>query len=268
MSPEPAWLTTKSNFDVGEAFLLKAVELEPKNIYLYTQLVRHYAMAGQRDKAEAALRHTISLAPDSEKPVNMLARFLVSQGRSQEAESTFKDFIKGHPDNYPARLSLAEFYIALRRQGQAAQVLEQIINMDPDGPKGVQAKDELARLKFTQDHIDEAEKLVNEILKDHPKDMRATETRGIIALNKKDGLTAVNSFRLLAQDHPQSPEVWLLLARANLLNKEEEQAKENAKKALEIKPDFLEARKFLYGMFLQAKDYRRRHHYYPGLSAT
>ena len=85
--------------------------------------------------------------------------------------------------------------------------------------------------------------------------MDATEIRGIIALNKKDGLTAVNSFRLLAQDRPKSPEVWLLLARANLLNKEAGLAKENAKKALEIKPDFLEARKFLYGIFLEAKDY-------------
>ena len=35
--------------------------------------------------------------------------------------------------------------------------------------------------------------------------MQATEIRGIIALNKKDGLTAVNSFRLLTQDRPQDP---------------------------------------------------------------
>ena len=134
-------------------------------------------------------------------------------------------------------------------------MLEEIIKLDPDGPKGVQAKNGLARLQASQGHIDAAEKLVNEVLKDHPKDMDATEIRGIIALNKKDGLTAVNSFRLLAQDRPKSPEVWLLLARANLLNKEEGLAKENAKKALEIKPDFLDARKFLYGIFLQAKDY-------------
>ncbi|MDP1761202.1 MAG: tetratricopeptide repeat protein, partial [Deltaproteobacteria bacterium] len=113
----------------------------------------------------------------------------------------------------------------------------------------------LARLQASQGHIDKAEKLVNEVLKDHPKDMDATEIRGTIALNKKDGLTAVTSFRLLAQDRPKSPEVWLLLARANLLNKEEGLAKENAKKALEIKPDFLDARKFLYGIFLDAKDY-------------
>jgi tetratricopeptide (TPR) repeat protein len=90
-------------------------------------------------------------------------------------------------------------------------------------------------------------------MKEHPKDMYASETRGIIALQKKDGLTAVNSFRLLTQDRPQDPQAWLLLARAHLLNKEDGQAKEKAKKALEIKPDFLDARKFLYGMFLQER---------------
>ena len=245
----------QKQFEVGESFLQKAIALEPKNPGLYNQLVLHYAKAGQADKAEAALRQLISLEPESEKPVVMLARFLVSQGRGQDAEQTLKDFIKGHPDNYPARFSLAEFYLALRRPGQVTQVLEEIIKLDPDGPKGVQAKNELARLKFAQNQIDAAEKLVNEVLKDHPKDMDATETRGLIALSKKDGLTAVNSFRLLTQDRPQNPQAWLLLARANLLNKEEGLAKENAKKALTIKPYFLEARKFLYGIFLQAKDY-------------
>jgi tetratricopeptide (TPR) repeat protein len=245
----------KEQFGVGESFLLKAVALEPQNPRLYQQLVRHYTMAGQPDKVEAALRQCVSLEPASEKPVIMLARFLVSQGRRQDAEKTLKEFIQGHPDNYPARFGLAEFYLALRRQGQAAQVLEEIIKLDPDGPKGVEAKNELARLKLVQGHIDVAEKLVNEVLKDHPKDMQATETRGLIALRKKDGLTAVNSFRLLTQDRPQDPQAWLLLARAHLLNKEAGQAKEKAKKALEIKPNFLEARKFLYGIFLKDKDY-------------
>ncbi|MBU4447445.1 MAG: tetratricopeptide repeat protein [Proteobacteria bacterium] len=245
----------QKQFEVGESFLLQAIAQEPKNPGLYHQLVRHYAMTGQRDKAEAALRRSVSLEPDSEKPVIMLARFLAGQGRRQEAETTLQGFIKGHPDNYPARFGLAEFYSALQRQGQAVQVLEEIIKLDPNGPKGAQAKNELARLKLAQDHIEAAEKQVNEILKDYPKDMQATETRGIIALKKKDGLTAVNSFRLLTQDRPRDPQVWLLLARGHLLNKEERQAKETAKKALEIKPDFLEARKFLYGIFLQDKDY-------------
>jgi tetratricopeptide (TPR) repeat protein len=246
---------SQKQFEVGESFLLQAIAQDPKNSGLYNQLVRHYSAAGQPAKAEAALRQGVGLEPDSEKPVMLLARFLVSQGRRPEAEKTLQEFIKAHPDNYAARFGLAEFYLALRRQGQASQVLEAIVKLDPDGPKGTQAKNGLARIQASLGHLDAAEKLVNEVLKDHPKDMDATEIRGVIALNKKDGLTAVNSFRLLAQDRPKSPEVWLLLARANLLNKEEGLAKENAKKALEIKPDFLEARKFLYGLFLEAKDY-------------
>ena len=112
----------QKQFEVGESFLLKAIDLEPKNTGLYNQLVRHYAAAGQQDKAEAALRQSVSLEPDSEKPVIMLARFLVSQGRRQEAEKTLKDFIKEHPDNYPARFGLAEFYAgpAAARAGRAS----------------------------------------------------------------------------------------------------------------------------------------------------
>jgi tetratricopeptide (TPR) repeat protein len=185
----------------------------------------------------------------------MLSRFLFGQNQRQEAEQTLKDFIQKHPDNSAARFGLAEFYIALRRPGQAAQALEEIIKLNPEGLNWVQAKNELARLKLAQNKTDEAENLTNEVLKAHPKDTNASKIRGILALGKKDGVTAVNSFRLLTQDRPKDAQAWLFLAQANLLNKEEGSAKENAKKALAIKPDFLEARKFLYDMFLQAKDY-------------
>jgi tetratricopeptide (TPR) repeat protein len=245
----------QKQFEVGESFLLKALAVDPKDTQLYGQLVRHYSLAGQRDKAEEALRKSITLEPDNEKLTIMLVKFLASQRRQREAEKILEGFIKEHPDNYPARFGLAEFYITLRQPGHAEQVLQEIINKDPDGPKGLQAKDQLARIKLAQGQVDAAEKLINEVLKTNPKDMLATEARGSIALNKKDGLTAVNSFRLLTQDRPQDPRVWLLLAQAHLINKENEQAKENAKKALQIKPDFLEARKFLYGMYLQDKDY-------------
>ena len=35
------------------------------------------------------------------------------------------------------------------------------------------------------------------------------------------------------------------------MNNEKQLAKEAAKKAMEIKPDYLEARSFLYGMYVQ-----------------
>jgi tetratricopeptide (TPR) repeat protein len=246
---------SQKKFQEGETFLLKGIEVNPKETRLYIQLVRHYLKAQQMDKAEETLRRVISQEPDNEKPVIMLARFLVRQGKRQEAEKVMQTFVKAHPDNYAARFALVEFYVFLRRPMHAQKELETIIAKDPEGPKGLQAKNQLARLKLSLGQTEAAGKLVAEILKTNPKDMQATQTRGIIALGQKDGLTAVTSFRLFTQDRPQDPEAWLLLARANLLNKEPALAKENAKRALQLKPDYIPARKFLYGMFIQAKDY-------------
>jgi tetratricopeptide (TPR) repeat protein len=68
-------------------------------------------------------------------------------------------------------------------------------------------------------------------------------------------LKAVSNFRILTQDQPQNPENWLLLARAHQISKEKQLAKEAAKKAVELKLSYLEARSFLYGLYIQDKDY-------------
>jgi tetratricopeptide (TPR) repeat protein len=77
----------------------------------------------------------------------------------------------------------------------------------------------------------------------------------MIALVQKDGLTAINAFRVISQDRPQDPESLLFLARAHLINNEIELAKQTVKKALALKPDYLEARQFYYDFFLTNKDY-------------
>ncbi len=245
----------QKQFEVGEATLLKALALAPKDTRLQTELIRHYVTAAQWDKAEETLRGYLSQEPDKEEHAKDLAALLAKQGRSKEAEQTLKDFVSAHPQNYNARFVLADFYLSVRRGTQAVKVLKQIAADDPSGPKGVMALDRLAALRLTQGHIDEAEKLVAGVLKDNPKDMDAVRLQGQIALLKKDGLKAVNNFRIIVQDQPKNPEAWLLLARAHKLQGEQEQAKEKVAKALELKPDFLPARNFLYGLFLEAKDY-------------
>jgi len=242
-------------FEVGEAALLKARAFAQKDPQWQSAIVWHYLAAGQADKAEETLRGYLSQEPDKETHALELASFLVDRGRFKEAEQTLKDFVSAHPRNYNACFALADFYLSRRRGAQAVKIFQEIAAEDANGPKGVLARNRLAALRLNQGHLEEADRLVAEVLKDNPKDMDALRLQGRIALLKKDGLKAVTDFQILTQDQPKNPEAWLLLARAHKLQGETEQAKENAAKALELKPDFLEARGFLYGLFLEAKDY-------------
>ncbi len=245
----------QKQFDLGEASLLKALSLEPKNVQLHSELARHYIAAGQWDKAEQALRQSLQLEPDKESHAIALSRFLLGRGRQPEAEETLKNFINQHPQNFPARFALADLYQTMGREGKVVGVLQEIIALDKSGPQGVQAKTQWARVLLAQGQVEEADKLVAEVLQANPKDMSATLLQGLIAMAQKDGLKAVNDLRIVTQDQPNNAAAWLLLARAYRLNKEPEQAKDAARKALGLKKDYMEARGFLYDLYLQNKDY-------------
>jgi len=219
-------------------------------------LARHFIRARQFDRAEEALRQQLQMEPNNEKYAVTLARFYLSLGKAKEAEQELTDFIAKHPDNNETRFALADFYLSRRQESRALSTLQAIVAKEPTSPSGLQAKGRMAALHVARGRTDEAEKLVTEVLKENPKDMAATRTMGLLALNKKDGLVAVNNFRIIVQDQPQNPEARLLLARAHLMNQEKEQAREQARKALELKPDYLDARRFLYGTYLQEKDYQ------------
>jgi tetratricopeptide (TPR) repeat protein len=247
---------SQKQFDQGEKYLLEVEKLDPKDIDIQSELARHYIMARQFDKAEQALRKQCQLEPDKEKYAVTLAKFYAGLNKSQEAEQELNAFIAKHPDNMDVRFALADFYRSRQQEGKAFKTLQQIVDKDATGPNGLKAKDQMAAMHAARGRIAEAEKLASEVLKENPKDMGATRTMGLLALSKKDGLAAVNNFRIIVQDQPQNLEARLLLARAHLLNNEKEQARDQAKKAVELKPDSVEARRFLYGLYIQDKDYK------------
>jgi tetratricopeptide (TPR) repeat protein len=245
----------QQQFDEVQTVLGKAEEISPKNIKVQDELIRLYVLQKQWDKAEAALRRKVALEPEEEAGVAALARFLGDRGKFDEGEKILKDFTAKHPQDNQAKFALANFYLSHRKFGPGERVLKDIADNNPTGPVGVRAKGELAVLYLALGRQDETEKLVGEVLKENSKDMTALKLQGLISLTKKDGLKAVSDFRILTQDQPENPENWLLLARAHQINKDKQLAKEAAKKALEIKPNYMEARSFLYSIYIQDKDY-------------
>lgn len=241
--------------ETARRLLHRARELAPNNAQVLEELTRFHLSRQEWDQAEAALRAKRDLEPDNISHLTALAHFLAERGRAAEGEKLLSDFAAAHPKNLAAQQALAHFYLRLRRPGQAERLLQEIAAADPTGPEGLKAKGELAALLLTQGRREEAKSLVKDVLKANPRDANALKVGGLLALQTNDGLTAVNNFRLLTQDQPQDAEHWLLLARAHQLQKEDTLAREAAKKALALKPDYGEAKAFLYGTYLEKKDY-------------
>lgn len=245
----------KKDYEGARKLLNQARLAVPKDTRVLDELARLYALEQKWEQAEAALREKTALEPDQEAHAASLARFLAGRGRGTEGEQVLKDFVARHKDNLPARFSLANFYLSQRRLGKGEEVLKEIAQADATGPQGLRAKGELAVLYLGQGRREDAARMVQEVLKANPKDMVALKVEGLLALQQKDGLKAVTNFRILTQDQPQNPENWLLLARAHQVSNEETLAREAAKKALSLKSDYLEAKDFLYGLYINKKEY-------------
>ncbi len=243
------------DIETARRLLNRARELAPNNPQVLEELTRFHLSRQEWDQAEAALRAKKDLEPDNISHLAALAHFLADRGRAAEGEALLSDFAAAHPKNLAAKQILAHFSLRQRRPGQAERLLAEVAAADPSGPEGLKAKGELAALLLTQGRQEEAKSLVKDVLKANPRDANALKVGGLLALQTNDGLTAVNHFRLLTQDQPQNPEHWLLLARAHQLQKEDTLAREAAKKALALKPDSGEAKAFLYGTYLEKKDY-------------
>jgi len=72
-------------------------------------------------------------------------------------------------------------------------VYQDIVNRAKTEPQGLQARTKLARILAQQNQLDEANRLLDEVLKENPKDEDALVLRGNIALVRNEPLKAIGT---------------------------------------------------------------------------
>ena len=97
-------------------------------------------------------------------------------------------------------------------------------------------------MKFNEEELDAASSYLAEVLAENPKDSAALMLSGRIALKEEDYTKAVNDFRSVLKDQPDSVEVHTLLAVTYQASGEVELAEESLRQAVDVKPDDVGAR--------------------------
>ncbi|MFN2121366.1 MAG: tetratricopeptide repeat protein, partial [Anaerolineales bacterium] len=162
--------------------------------------------------------------------------------------------ISSKPELVDLRFELARLYQNSGQLDQSIKVLQGVVDEQDTEPAGLRARNLLARIYASQSDFDKARRLVEEVLKENPKDNDALTLKGRLAVRDGDFAEAIAAFRSVLKDQPNSVEVLSYLAETQLRNGDVELAGENLRRAVEVEPQNVEARIRLARYLAQTKD--------------
>jgi tetratricopeptide (TPR) repeat protein len=220
----------------AEAQLRKVIELQPDDLSHRYRLARFHMLAKNVPAAEQAMRDAIQAKPDSVDAKVALADLLASNGSAEKAEAELKKFADEEKDGAQMQLALARFYESHGKIEAAQAVYAEIVKKQDTKPDGLTARNRLATVLLAKQDAKGASTLIEEVLKENPRDNDALALRGNMALARGDAPAAIADLRAVLRDQPNSAPILRALARAHLQNNEAALAEETLRSAVQANP--------------------------------
>ena len=236
----------------AETVARRMIEAEPTLFDHRLRLARFFDTQGAHEKAEAVLREAIALDPNSEERRLLLADFLSTRKDHPAAEHALLEAVTQLPHSTKIQFGLAALYL---KSGQDTKAREQYAALVKDykgKPAGFEAKVKLAEMDLIAGEPAEAERQVQEVLKERPRSSDGLILSGRMALARRNGKDAVQAFRTVLHDQPELATVHFLLGQAYLLTGENNLAKESFEQAVALYPGQVDARRSLAALESQS----------------
>ncbi|MFY4729356.1 tetratricopeptide repeat protein, partial [Nitrospira sp. BLG_2] len=228
-----------------ETIMRRMIDTEPKAMEHRVRLARFYIEQAAFGKAEAVLRDAVALDPNNEQRRLILAEFFVSRKDIPSAERVLLDAAAQIPYSSHIQFGLAVLYRKNGQDGKARERYTTLIDDYKGKPVGLEAKVKLAEMDFLAGRQAEAERQVQEVLKENPRSSDGLILSGRMALARRNGKDAVQAFRIVLHDQPDMAMGHYLLGRAYQLTGETNLAMESFERAVALYPDQVEAKRSL-----------------------
>lgn len=238
-------LTQAKNMAGAEAVMLRMTEIEPASFDHRVRLARFYIGQGAQNKAEAVLREAIAVDPNSEQRRLMLAEFFVNKKDVAAAEQVLLDAAAQITHSTQIQLGLGALYRKSGQDTKARQHYALLIEEYKDKPIGLEAQVKLAEMEFVAGKQADAERQVQEVLKQNPRSSDGLVLTGRMALARRNGKDAVQAFRTVLHDQPELATIHYLLGQAYQLTGDTNLAKDSFERAVALYPDQVDAKRSL-----------------------
>ncbi|MDP2879954.1 MAG: PEP-CTERM system TPR-repeat protein PrsT [Azonexus sp.] len=265
---------------------LEQISVSDKGITADLALIAAHLRSNQLDKALKAIDGLEKKQPNNPATHNLKARALLAKKDVAGARQSFEKAVSISPTFFPAVASLATLDLLDKKPEEARKRFEAVIGADP---KNIQALLALAELKAANGGTaDEVSALIGKAINVAPSEPapRLALIQYLLKLKEnKKALTAANEAASAIQDKPEildalgrtqqvsgdlnqaqttygklallqpaSPLPLLRLAEVQFASKNKDEGIKSLKKALEIKPDILEAQRALILVAMESKN--------------
>lgn len=236
----------------AEAIVRSMIEAEPALFDHRLRLARLFDGQGAHDKTEAVLREAVELDPDSEQRHLILADFLDSRKDVSSAERALFDAVKHMPHSVKIQFGLAALYLKSGQETKAREQYAALVKDNKGKSAGLEAKVKLAEMDLVAGKQAEAERRLQEVLKESPRSSEGLILSGRMALARRNGKEAVQAFRTVLHDQPELATVQFLLGQAYQLTGETNLARESLERAVALYPGQVDARRSLAALESQS----------------
>ena len=210
---------------------------------VYDLLYRWYFAANRTADAENVLKTKVSNNPKQADYILQLAGHYSRFRKSAEMNATLGRLLDNPKDFPNARFQVGEFYMNIRNFPEAIRYFQQAAQANPQNHIACQKR--ITDALLAQGKKGEATSLVEQMLKEQPKDESALRVRAGLWLDsgKPENVDkALRELTALSALHPEDASLWFQMGWANRLKGDPETAKKQFQEAIARRKDFVQAR--------------------------
>ncbi len=225
---------------------------QPNNPATYNLKARTQVAKKDIAGARKSFEKSLSLNPAFFQAAAGLAALDLAEKKPDEAKKRFESVIAADPKNSQAILALAE--LNANTGVPVEQVATQISKAISATPEDVAPRLALIQLHLKNKDNKKALNAANDAVAAMPDKPELLDALGRVQQMSGDLNQALSTYGKLSTLQPASPLPSIRIAEIHLANKNKDDAKKALKKALEIKPDLLDAQRALIALALDAKN--------------
>jgi tetratricopeptide (TPR) repeat protein len=227
----------------AEEQMRRIIDIKPREMSPRAQLAMHFVRAHKLDAAQGVLEEAVAaFAKNKERSKAdeaklILVEFISTQRSREQGEKTLRGFISQEPGDLDLRFGLGALLQRTGATQEAVATYQEVIRRDGTGAKGLMARNRIAAIQVSQGHLDQARKLVAEVLEKNPRDDDALILRADMELQGNDPTGAIADLRAVLRNQPRSVPLQRTLAQAYMKKGETALAEEALRAAVEAGPN-------------------------------